>query len=75
MLQFEKISVHELAYDRITPKMIKFLAKHYFLNNYLTQNNGFVVFLTFFETKKDKKKFFGTEFGEQALCKFLFLFI
>jgi len=73
MLQFENVSVHEFAFDRITPKMIKFLSKHYLMNNYLTQNNGYVVYLTYFEAKKSKRKQLS-EFAEKNLCKFFKLF-
>ena len=54
MLNFERTYAYLVAYDRITPKMIKFLSKNYCLNNYITQNNGFVVYDTYFSSKQKK---------------------
>jgi GNAT superfamily N-acetyltransferase len=52
MLQFEKVHPKNLAYDRPSPKLIKFLQKHYGLSSYVTQNNNFVVFNQYFEERK-----------------------
>jgi len=38
-----------LAYDRPSPKLIGFLAKHYNLRHYVKQNNNFVIFDDYFE--------------------------
>ena len=54
MLNFEKTYAHLIAYDRLTPKMIKFLTKYYCLNNYITQNNGFAIYDTYFSGKNKK---------------------
>lgn len=63
MLIFEKTQAKDLAYDRITPKMIKFLAKHFKLTSYIPQNSGFAVYSGFF----NKKSTFSS-IGEN-LCK------
>lgn len=68
MIYFEKLTAQELVYDRLTPKMIKFLAKNYLLNNYIIQNNGFSAYLGYFECKKNKKSSLS-ELGESLLCK------
>lgn len=44
MLSRENTSPEKLAYDRPSPKLIAFLAKHYSLKHYVPQNNNFVVF-------------------------------
>lgn len=54
MLIFERTHAHLLAYDRITPKMIRFLSKYFLLNNYITQNNGFVLYDSYFKNKSHK---------------------
>ena len=66
MIIFEKVKPHELAYDRLTPKMIKFLNKHYLLNSYIIQNNGFVVFTSYFDSRKKEKKGLST-YGEDII--------
>mmetsp|Transcript_36512 Transcript_36512/g.37903 ORF Transcript_36512/g.37903 Transcript_36512/m.37903 type:complete len:445 (+) Transcript_36512:1-1335(+) len=66
MLKFEKLHPNELGYDRLTPKMIKFLSKNYFLNKYIIQNNGFAVYQGFFEARKNKKSSLS-EYGESML--------
>jgi alpha-tubulin N-acetyltransferase 1 len=48
MLQSEAISPSKLAYDRPSPKLIKFLNKHYDLTSYVPQNNNFVIFDEYF---------------------------
>jgi alpha-tubulin N-acetyltransferase 1 len=55
MLQFEKVEPKMLAYDRPSEKFLKFLKKHYNLNNYVPQNNNFVVFNQYFEGGSNKK--------------------
>jgi len=44
MLEVEKVTPDKLAYDRPSPKLIGFCAKHYGLKSYQPQNNNFVVF-------------------------------
>ena len=48
MLKFEKKIPTELAYDRPSPKLISFLRKYFGLNDYIQQNNNYVVFDEFF---------------------------
>ncbi len=45
------IAPHRLAYDRPSPKLIGFCAKHFGLTNYRPQNNSFVAFDEFFLPK------------------------
>lgn len=72
MLYFEKLNAGDLAFDRLTPKMIKFMAKNYVLQNYIVQNNGFSVYYSFFEAKKNKKKNIG-DYAENILCIIFYL--
>ena len=44
MLATEKIYPEKLGYDRPSPKLLAFCAKHYGLKKYVPQNNTFVVF-------------------------------
>ena len=39
----------KLAYDRPSPKLIGFLAKHYGLRNYVPQNNNYIVFSQYWD--------------------------
>ena len=48
MLNFEKINPGLLAYDRPTLRLLSFLKKNYGLDNYITQNNSFIIFDEFF---------------------------
>jgi alpha-tubulin N-acetyltransferase 1 len=48
MLKEEQIHPHKLAYDRPSPKLVAFLAKHYHLKDYIPQSNNFVVFKKYF---------------------------
>lgn len=70
MLSFEKTLPHELAYDRLTPKMIKFLSKHYLLNKYFIQNNGFSVYDGYFNNKRKTNNL--SKNGDSLLCKFIY---
>ena len=51
---FEKMLFHEqaqakkLAYDRPSPKLRAFLSKHYYLKNFVPQNNNYVVYDEYF---------------------------
>ena len=49
MLKFEKKIPTELAYDRPSDKLLNFLNKYFGLNNYIPQNNNYVVFDEFFD--------------------------
>lgn len=51
MLTHEKVEPRKLAYDRPSNKFRSFLAKHYNLKNYVTQNNNFLVFDDYFEDR------------------------
>jgi alpha-tubulin N-acetyltransferase 1 len=48
MLISEKTFPNKLAYDRPSPKLLKFLQKHFELQSYVPQNNNFVIFDQFF---------------------------
>ena len=48
MLKFEKKMPTELAYDRPSPKLLSFLRKYFGLNDFVEQNNNYVVFDEFF---------------------------
>lgn len=45
----EKINPEKLAYDRPSPKLLGFLAKHYGLKGFSPQANNFVVFDKYFQ--------------------------
>jgi alpha-tubulin N-acetyltransferase 1 len=49
MLLSERKGAHEFGYDRPSPKLIAFLAKHYSLRSYSPQTNNFVVFDDYFK--------------------------
>ena len=49
MLKFEKKIPTELAYDRPSDKLLSFLNKYFGLNNFIPQNNNYVVFDEFFD--------------------------
>ena len=48
MLSFEKTFPEKLAFDTPSIQLINFLRKHYYLNNFITQTNNFVIFKEFF---------------------------
>jgi len=48
MLKFEGVLPHKLAYDRPSPKLIGFMAKHFGLKSFMPQNNNYVVFDEYF---------------------------
>jgi len=57
MLSKEKIEPKKMGFDRPSPKFLNFLNKYYGLNNYVPQNNNFVVFKDYFidePLKRDK---------------------
>ena len=62
MLSKEKIEPRKMGYDRPSPKFLNFLNKYYGLNDYVPQNNNFVVFKDYFidvPLKKDKYDIFN----------------
>jgi alpha-tubulin N-acetyltransferase 1 len=48
MLEKEKQTADKLAYDKPSPKLLSFMAKHYCLKQYDDQNNNFVVYRQYF---------------------------
>ena len=64
MLNYEKIDPNELAYDRPTLRFLSFLKKNYGLDNYLTQENSFIVFDGFFEP--ESTPYHDTEFDNDT---------
>ena len=57
MLSKEKIEPKKMGFDRPSQKFLNFLNKYYGLNNYVPQNNNYVVFKDYFKDipmKKDK---------------------
>ena len=48
MLELEKKDASQLGYDKPSPKLLSFLAKHYSLRNYSPQSNNFVVYDDYF---------------------------
>ena len=55
MLSKEKIEARKMGFDRPSPKFINFLNKYYGLNDYVPQNNNFVVFKDYFVDAPPKK--------------------
>ena len=57
MLSREKIEPKKMGFDRPSQKFLNFLNKYYGLNNYVPQNNNYVVFKDYFKDvpmKRDK---------------------
>ena len=54
MMEHENISAGKMAYDRPSPKLLSFLAKHFNLKVYSPQTNNFVVYNDYFK-KEDKQ--------------------
>ena len=48
MISFEKQNPKKLAYDRPSPKLLGFLKKYFGLQDFIQQNNNYVVFDEFF---------------------------
>ena len=48
MLEAECVAPQQLAYDRPSPKLIGFMAKHYNLSRFVPQTNNYVVFDQYF---------------------------
>jgi alpha-tubulin N-acetyltransferase 1 len=51
MVRHERVLPNKLAYDRPSPKLLKFLAKHYDLASYVPQNNNFVIYDAFWKVR------------------------
>ena len=51
MLKNEGVEPRKLAYDRPSPKLKGFLAKHYNLKDFVTQNNNFVVYDAYYDER------------------------
>lgn len=49
MLEYEKVEPRKLGYDRPSFKFLNFLKKYYNLQDYVPQNNNFVVFNDYFK--------------------------
>ena len=50
MMKYEKLeSVFSLAFEKMTPSLMKFLNKNYKLTNYIQQNNGSIIFNEYFK--------------------------
>jgi len=63
MLAIEKILPEQIAYDRPSEKLLKFLNKYFNLKDFIPQNNNYVLFNEFFLKKMstNKKKNFNEE--------------
>jgi hypothetical protein len=55
MLSKERIEARKMGFDRPSPKFINFLNKYYGLNDYVPQNNNYVVFKDYFIDEPQKK--------------------
>ena len=56
MLTYEHQQPRQLAYDRPSPKLISFMAKHYALKSFVPQNNNYVVFDEYFNNNSSGKQ-------------------
>jgi len=54
MINSENIPPEKIAYDRPSEKLLKFLRKYYNLQDYIPQNNNYVVFNEYFLNKNSK---------------------
>ena len=54
MLAHERATAPALGYDRPSPKLIAFLAKHHGLKHYTPQNNNFVLFEQFWSAPRGR---------------------
>ena len=55
MLSKERIEARKMGFDRPSPKFLNFLNKYYGLNDYVPQNNNYVVFKDYFYDEPQKK--------------------
>src|SRR3990167_1695884 len=56
MLEHEGVSPHKLAYDRPSPKLLKFLEKHFDLTSFVPQNNNYVIYETYWKSHYEVPK-------------------
>lgn len=56
MLEQEGVAAAQLAYDRPSPKLLPFLAKHFGLKKYQPQNNNFVIFDEFYARSSNEPR-------------------
>ena len=66
MLQKEKIEARKMGYDRPSHKFLNFLNKYFGLNNYVPQNNNYVVFKDYFNDvpkKRDKYDIYSNNYN------------
>ena len=64
MLKREKLEAKKMGFDRPSHKFLNFLNKYYGLNDYVPQNNNYVVFKDYFQdvpSKKDKYDIYKDE--------------
>ena len=54
MISSENVIPSKLAYDRPSPKLLKFLGKHFSLSQYVAQNNNFVIYDDYFRAPPQK---------------------
>ena len=55
MIQRENVEPRKLGYDRPSIKFLNFLNKYFGLNNYIPQNNNYVVFKDYFKDEPPKR--------------------
>ena len=67
MLEYERIEPRKLAYDRPSFKFMNFLKKYYGLNDYVPQNNNFVVFNDYF--KVHEQQYTKQSYNNSSNCK------
>ena len=67
MLDCERIEPRKLAYDRPSFKFLNFLKKYYGLNDYVPQNNNFVVFNDYF--KVEQHQYTKQSYSDSGNCK------
>lgn len=63
MIKAEKTEPRKLGYDRPSFKFLNFLKKYYNLEEFVPQNNNFVVFNDYFLVKEEPKVYQGKKFG------------
>eukprot|EP01066_Platyproteum_vivax_P019028 Platyproteum_vivax@DN7621_c4_g1_i1.p1 len=64
MLQHKKETAPNLAYDKPSMKLLRFLAKHYELEDYCEQNNNYVVFDSYWDQEKPPNENNSFKFGK-----------
>lgn len=56
MLEHEGVLPNKLAYDRPSPKLLKFLEKHFDLSAFVPQNNNFVIYESYWKSHYEVPK-------------------